>query len=347
MSRLASGKNQKGFHLFVIVLVILVLAVAGLAAWRVASNNSKNEDGKTSTDQLATASSSSDKINKIDASKLGFDQKAAASDPIGDKNGPYYHDVNTATSTDGLRYSNGATQILNHASVPDAIKLPSGQLVVYAVDGAARSSSGILMAVSDDNGKTWKAGSMRFDASRKGGVADPQITMTDDGKLRLYYVVFPGGPDTPPGQPNTGVNKVHSALSSDGINFTQEQGTRFEYAQITDPDIIKIGNTWFMYAAQGPTQIYATSNDGSSFTYQGTARQRGSVSKTIALPGGGYRQFYCLDGISSAITTDGINWTDEGINLTPPADKIICDPSPVQVDASNWLMIYKVAAMPR
>lgn len=342
-----AGKSQNGFHLVVIVLVILVLAVAGLAAWRVTSNNSKNDDGKTSTNQLATANSSSDKINKIDASKLGFDQKAAASDPIGDKNGPYYHDVNTATSTDGLRYSNGATQILNHASVPDAIKLPSGQLVIYAVDGAARSSSGILMAVSDDNGKTWKAGSMRFDASRKGGVADPQITMTDDGKLRLYYVVFPGGPDTPPGQPNTGVNKVHSALSSDGINFTEEEGVRFEYSQITDADVIKIGQTWFLYAAQGPKQIYATSVDGNNFSYKGVARERGSVSKTVSIDGGKYRQIYCVsENISSSTTSDGINWIDEGVNLAAPAGKTVCDPSPVQLDDGTWLLTYKVAAMP-
>ncbi|MBI2588596.1 exo-alpha-sialidase [Candidatus Saccharibacteria bacterium] len=335
-----ANKNQNGFHLVAIVLVILVLGVAGIAAWRVFKNSSKNQP--SAVEQLALTPDRSGKINQIDIAKLDFDQKAAVADPIGDKNGPFYHDVHTASSPDGVRFSGGATQILNHASVPDAMKLPSGQIVIYAVDGAARSKSGILVAVSSDQGKTWTAGSMQLTSSRVGGVADPQITLTDSGKLRLFYIAFPGPPT--PGQPPTSVNRVYSATSSDGINFKEEQGVRFEYGQITDPDVIKIDNRWFMYLAQGPKQIYATSNDGSSFTYQGIARQKGSVSKTVSVGDGKYRQFYCANGISSSTTTDGINWVDESVNLTAAAGKIICDPSPVQLDNNSWLMIYKLAS---
>ncbi|MBI2592447.1 hypothetical protein HYW36_03145 [Candidatus Saccharibacteria bacterium] len=334
-----ASKNQSGFHLVAIVLVILVLSIAGVTAWRVFKGNSKNQP--TTANQTASTAGTSGKINQIDTAKLDFDQKTAATDPIGDKNGPFYHDVHTASSTDGVSFSGGATQILNHASVPDAIKLPSGQLVIYAVDGAQRSKSGILVAASNDQGKTWSAGSMQLSSSRTGGVADPQVTLSDSGQLRLFYIAFSGPPI--PGQPPTSVNKVYSATSSDGINFTEEQGVRFEYGQITDPDIIKIGGAWFMYAAQGARQIYATSKDGSSFSYKGITRQKGSVSKTVALPSGGYRQFYCANGISSSTTTDGINWVDEGVNLTAAAGKIICDPSPVQLDDNSWLMIYKLA----
>lgn len=335
------NNNQSGFHLTAIILIILVFSVTGLVTWRVL--NKKNDDKKTENISQSSASSSR-KINGIDIGKLAFDQKTATSDPIGDPNGPFYHNVHTAASNDGLRYSGGATQILNHASVPDATLLPSGQIVIYAVDGAARSKSGVMVAASDDQGKTWSAGSMQLNSSRQGGVADPQVILTDSGQLRLYYIVFSGPPA--PGQPPTGVNKVYSATSSDGINFTEEPGVRFEYAQITDPDVIKINDLWFMYAAQGQKQIYATSPDGLSFGYKGITRERGSVSKTVPIGDDKYRQFYCVGGISSSSTSNGISWTDEGVNLSAPAGKIICDPSPIQLEPSSWLMIYKVASAP-
>lgn len=331
------SKNQTGFHLVAIVLVILVLSVAGVAAWRVFKTSSKNQP---TTNQSAATAGAAGKISQVNTAKLAFDQKAAVTDPIGDKNGPFYHNVHTAASVDGLRFSGGATQILNHASVPDAIKLPSGQLVIYAVDGAARSKSGVLVAVSGDQGKTWSAGSMQLSSSRTGSVADPQITLSDTGQLRLYYVVFPAPPTA--GQPPTSVNKVYSATSNDGINFSEESGVRFEYGQITDPDVIKIGSLWFLYAAQGPRQIYATSDDGTSFSYKGITRQNGAISKTVALSNGGFRQFYCAKGISSSTTTDGLTWVDEGVNLPAPAGQSICDPSPLQLDDNSWLMVYKL-----
>lgn len=332
-------KDQSGFHLTAIALASLVLVVAGLTAWRVVSKNDKSQTPTTISQ--TTAGQTTSKIDKIDAAKLKFDQAAATTDPIGDRNGPFYHGVYTATSTDGVHFNATGDKVAEHASVPDVIKLPSKQLVFYAVDGAKRSGSGILMGVSSDSGKSWKLGSLRL-SGVSGGIADPQITMTDSGQLRLYYLVFPGPPA--PGQPPTSTNTVDSATSTDGINFTKESGDRFEYAQITDPDVIKIGSTWFMYAAQGQTQVYATATDGLSFSYKGVIRTNGSVSKTVSAGSGTYRQFYCAQGITSEASTDGITWQNPTPSLSSPAGKIICDPSPVQIDANSWLMVYKVAS---
>ena len=325
---------------FAIPLAVVVAVVIGLAGWRVFSTHSPSGSSVMTLSNSSTQFPAvAGKIDKIDTSKLKFDQAAMKNDPLGDPNGPFYHSVYTATSTNGQQFTPTGNKIADHTSVPDVIKLPSGQLVFYAVDGAQSSKSGVLLGVSDDNGKTWKLGSMQLNVG-KGGVADPQITMTDSGQLRLYYTIFSGPPVS--GQPAATVNKIDSAISTDGINFTQEPGDRFEYAQITDPDVIKIGATWFMYVAQGPTLLYATSTAGNgSFSYQGVTRQRGSVSKTVALGGGKYRQFYCLNGISSSVTSDGINWTDEGLSLVAPAGKIICDPSPAQIGPNSWLMVYK------
>ena len=337
--------NTQGFHLVAVLLALVVVAVIGLAGWKVFSNNKSDTSSTVPSSSAQNSASTTGKISKIDTSKLSLDQSAATNDPIGDPSGPFYHDVYTASSTDGAHFNSTGNKIAEHASVPDIIKLPSGQLVVYAVDGGGRSTSGVLMTVSDDNGKTWKTGSAQVSKSRSGQAgADPQAVMTDNGQLRLYYVVFPNKPA--PGQPpgTDSVNKVYSAVSSDGIHFTEEHGVRFEYAQITDPDIIKIGSTWFMYIAQGQKQIYATATDGLSFSYRGLVRNSGSVSKTVSAGGGTYRQFYCAQGITSEVSTDGITWQNPTPSLPSPAGKIICDPSPVQLSANDWLMVYKLAS---
>ncbi|HUY85300.1 MAG TPA: exo-alpha-sialidase [Candidatus Dormibacteraeota bacterium] len=341
-------KNQKGFaHLGLILLVVIVLAAIGFVGWRVLNKNKSAGSPKTTTSSsTARPKVSSVKVNKIDTSQLAFDQAGAPTDPIGDRRGPFYHDVYTATSTDGIHFTSTNNKIAEHASVPDAIKLSSGQLVFYAVDGAQRSSSGALMGVSDDGGKTWKLGSLQLSGGGQGGMADPQVVMADNGQLRIYYTTFPGGPPAP-GQPpgGSGPNIIDSAVSSDGIHFTKEPGDRIARDQITDPDIVKIGNTWFMYLAQGPEQIYATSPAGNgSFTYQGVIRSGGSVSKTLAVGSGQYRQFYCNQNeIQSQTSTDGINWSGTATSLTNSGSGMICDPSPVQLGPSSWLMVYKLA----
>src|SRR3989344_1732507 len=98
-----NSKKQSGFHLVAIVLVILVLGVAGAAAWRVFKNGSKSQP--TTANQSTSTAGTSGKISQIDTTKLTFDQEAAATDPIGDRNGPFYHDVFTATSTDGVHFN--------------------------------------------------------------------------------------------------------------------------------------------------------------------------------------------------------------------------------------------------
>ena len=277
----------------------------------------------------------------ITLENLDFNNPPANQNPLKDNNGPYFHDVYTATSSDGLNFSN-PTKILSSASVPDAVRLASGRIFIYAVDGANRSLSGLMVATSTDNGSTWKTGSLNIISSRgKMNIGvDPQVVLLDDGKLRLYYMVGLGTNDNDPNQKHD----IYSAISSDGLNFTEEDGVRFSYAQMTDPDVVKIGSTWFMYISQGPKNIAATSTDGLTFTFKQIVRERGSVSKTVAVDSKTFRQFYCgTGGIASDTTTDGLTFkVDSSLRLAAPEGKMLCDPSPVKTD-SGWLLIYKVA----
>ncbi|MBU6142180.1 exo-alpha-sialidase [Patescibacteria group bacterium] len=344
-------RSRNGFLSGSILAAILVgVILVGGGIYFIAHRSSApvtSQANSSASQTTQTTAPTNTAVERIDTAQLAFESPAAAGDPIGDTNGPFYHSVWTAFSADGIHFTPMNIQIANHASVPDMITLPSGQLVFYAVDGAMRSRSGALVGVSNDQGSTWKLGSLELSGASN-GMADPQVTLAANGQIRIYYTAFSGPPT--PGQPPAGNNKIDSAVSSDGIHFTKEAGDRFTYSQITDPDIVKIGNTWFLYASRGPQLIYATSSDGLSFTYRGVIRDSGSVSKTVPEGNGTYRQFYCNQGaIWSESSTNGISWTAPVVSLPASAGNaggksgFICDPSVSRLTPEGWFMVYKVA----
>src|SRR3989344_2674677 len=263
---------------------------------------------------------------------LKFDFTASQQDPFNDPNGPFYHQVFLASSPDGLNFTKEDDVLFDKASVPDIIRLPNGRIFAYMVDGAKRSKSGILVALSDDDGKSWDLGSLQIKSKSGFAGTDPEAILLNDGTIRLFYIVFGAK------------NKVLSAASTDGVNFNQDEGIRFEYPKITDPDISIINDKWFMYLSQGPKLIAATSDDGLTFKLKNTVREIGSVSNTVYVDVDFWRQFYCFEGkIKSAKTKDGLTFQDEpGFMLEPQSGKTICDPAPVHLGGS-WLMLYKVS----
>src|SRR3989344_9516959 len=166
----------------------------------------------------------------------------------------------------------------------------------------------------------------------------PFIHALKDGKVRLYYCKN---------------GAILSAISSDGLTFTKEQGIRippgtgFE-TQVCDPTIVDLpdGKMRMYYKGAssqnpGPGQsihkIYsAVSSDGLTFQKEGlridseTNGDKGwaSVPDAITLPDGRVRMYYVTasgieHGIGSAISADGLNFVKEaGIrvpNLVDPA----------------------------
>ena len=323
--------NQKG-SLPIIVPIILVLIIFSVAAISFAKNSLKPKPKEPPAPSQIQPQPTSSQIG------LKFDFPPAKADPLDDKKGPFYHQVFMAASPDGLNFTKGDL-LFDQASVPDIIRLPNGRLFVYAVDGARRSKSGFMVALSDDNGKSWDQGSIQLKSKSGFGGADPEVVLLRDGSLRLYYIVGP--------KPKPGVqvkNKVMSAISSDGINFEEEEGVRFEYTQITDPDVVNINGKYFMYLSQDLRLIAVSSDDGLNFKLEKTIRERGSVSNTVYVDVDFYRQFYCLNrNIKSAKTSNGLNFQDEeGFRLESESNQLICDPAPVHLGGS-WLMLYKVA----
>lgn len=283
--------------------------------------------------------------------KLQFDQPGRTADPFSDQNGPFYHQILKATSADGLNFTKIDGVVFDKASVPDIIRLESGRLIIYSVDGAGRSKSGLMVAISDDDGKTWQSGSLQLKCERSVcSGADPEAVVLPDAKIRLHYIVFPEHKGPAPG-PNAPLESlanhfVYSATSTDGIDFTEESGVRFEYPGTTDPDVVKIGEKWFMYVAQGPRLVAASSTDGLTYTLEKTIREQGSVSNSVSIENKKWRQFFCDRGIRSATSSDGLTWIDDpGHRLTPAQNQIMCDPAPVNINGS-WQLYYKAAPVP-
>lgn len=328
-------RNQNGFTVIELLIVLVVVVGLGFIGYRVYQNNSK----KTNTAQNTTNTSET-----TGQSTLAFDNEPVSSDPIGDPNGPFYHDLYLATSADGLTFAKRGEALIKHASVPDIIKLSDGRIAMYAVDAARRSTSGLLVGISKDDGKTWQFGSVRFTNAQPGSSgADPEVVLTDDGKIRLYIISFGGSAQNGRSDPGT-ENQVKSAVSEDGINFTLDGGVNISFKQITDPDVVKIGDKWFAYLSQGPKNIaFSAADPTKAFMLEKTVRDNGSVSNTVSIGNGVLRQYFCSSGfIKSATTRDGLSFTDDpGNRLEPSGGTNICDPAPLKV-SSGWIMVYKV-----
>lgn len=344
----SQGGSKKAFPWIIIIIIVFVIVVVGLfVAKKLTKPLPMPDPGKDFT--LKQEKETAD-LKTLE--NLSFDQTAEATDPFNDQNGPFFHKVYKATSKDGIAFTKTGELIADKSSVPDVVKMADGKLFVYAVDGAKRSTQGLMVSVSVDNGKTWKSGSFSIEATSSEAFvpADPQAVLLEDGSIRLFFVAFPTkkpaldstGKPIPSGEKY----KIKSAVSTDGLNFKEEEGVRYESTDIlTDPDVVKIGEKWFMYLAKGSEQIAASSSDGLTFKLEKTVRMDGAISKTVKADDGSYRQFYCKNGISSSKTTDGLSFSDEKVALADSPGEIICDPSPVKV-GSEWLLFYKAAPVP-
>jgi hypothetical protein len=253
-----------------------------------------------------------------------------------DLNGPYYHQIYLARSADGLAWEMDNVMIRDHTSVPEIARW-NDTLWIYAVDGVQH---GLIVLRQGDDDLWWEsrveiAG---FDAAN---AVDPNVITLPDGSLRLYFFGFQT-PGASPGE-NRGPATIYSAVSSDGVHFTLEEGARFQSDTIiTDPDVVQAADgTWWLFVSQGMDLIIARSADGLAFEAVG-ASHNGGVSGTVRLDDGTLRQYVCSPqgGIISQTSADGATWTVESGTRIPGR---VCDPSLIREADGSWLMVYKLS----
>ncbi|NJD11394.1 MAG: hypothetical protein FIB01_13470 [Gemmatimonadetes bacterium] len=242
--------------------------------------------------------------------------------PVNDPSGPYYHQVVVARTADGITIHD-PKQVLEHASVPDAVRLADGRVLVYYVNGA-RGAVWVAELTADTARVPQPI--VVGDVIEPGGIVDPDAFLLPDGSVRLYYLNGFG----PPG---SGAERaICAADSRDGVHFAAGrvalpmQSTEL----LTDPSVVRLGDgSWRMASSLGQRSILARSADGLSFTRTGSF-ENGGVPELGLAPAGRLRIYVCAQGIVSWLSGDGgQSWSREA-TVVPPntlGKRILCDPS--------------------
>lgn len=234
-------------------------------------------------------------------------------------------------------------------NVPSVYPLEAGGYRLYFC-----GQGGILSAFSADG----------LDFQLEPGVrvprgCDPSLVRLDDGRYRMYYKI-PFGQ----GGPGQSIHKAYSAISADGMQFTDE-GLRLESEGTIDrgwvsvPEVIRtFDGRWRMYyvsARDGIANVIASaiSTDGLLFEREEGIRVEGLVDPAVVkLPNGQYWLFG-MAGLGapgtvmtmrSATSADGLRfYWDEGARLQaggPDDARGLFDPSVVALPDGRYRMYY-------
>lgn len=254
--------------------------------------------------------------------------------------GPYRDQISYATSADLLHWTASGVILVEHTSVPDAI-VKDGVIWAYFVDVTQEGKPeqiGVLR--SADLGQTW---SEKVFIEIIGGCnvvpVDPSPFLLPDGRIRLYFPDF--GPQR---SGNKGDQiQIRSAISSDGLQFTMEDGIRFErVGGQFDPSVVLVDGVYHMYVGtkDGQQVISATSTDGLTFTEEGVAYSGSAVPEVYY---DGTRYILYTAGIEMASSTDGKTFTKLPNRFSAPGG-MTADPGVVQLGDGQYLMVYKTQA---
>ncbi|MFA7253117.1 MAG: exo-alpha-sialidase [Patescibacteria group bacterium] len=323
--------SKKPVWLFVVIGLIIIVGVGILTYSLGKAKPAKNSDDsiiktENETKDLPAATS-------VDDSPYNWSTM---------DQGPYNDKISYATSTDLLNWKDSGKILATHASVPDLV-MKDGTIFAYFVDvstdGVAEQTG---MVKSTDGGITWSERQIiNIEGIGDKAVADPAPILLSDGRIRLFYFDIKENRIRKQKGPST--NKIYSAISSDGVNFTQEDGVRFEYEMVFDPDVIKISdNLWRMYVGDGEGQkvLSATSTDGLTFTYEGIAFSGGAIPNVIFENN---RYYLFTVGIEISTSPDGKIFTKAPNRFD--SGKLTADPGVIKIAEGKYLMVYKTSEM--
>lgn len=249
--------------------------------------------------------------------------RTVAGGPVRDPNGPYYHRVAVGTLDDG-DVLKSYSHVLEHASVPDGVRLPDGRLRVYYVNG----EDGALWAADlTDTGAVPVGPLVVNTITRPAGIVDPDASIVN-GRVRLAYMAFVGGQ-----------RAMCLADSTDGLSFrVVGQALRPASGEtLTDPSIVPLADgRWLMAMSLGNQSVLARSDDGYVFT-AGERLTFGGVPELARLDDGRLALYVCGRGIRRYVSADeGGQWTFDTTTVDIPG--LVCDPSHV---AGTRVFVFK------
>ena len=252
--------------------------------------------------------------------------------------GPNCHLIHLAMSADdGKSYNHIKKKLMESASVPDVVKF-KGKKLVYYVNGDFDKHS-IHVAELTNNGKAVKElGPIRLNGQIIKDAVDPDIIVTKDGKLRLFYYV---GLFTKP-VTNPKPNKFYSAVSSDGFNFSIE-GIVATLDNATDPSVTILENgTYLMAIAKNKEfkiQLFH-SNDGYKFQKLNII-QGGIPELSLNSEGKPILLFQDKGGfVLESSDNNGKTWKTVKQSVLSGMPKGSASPSLLRVSKNEILMLY-------
>jgi hypothetical protein len=170
-------------------------------------------------------------------------------------------------------------------------------------------------------------------------------TTTTTQRIRLYYTL--------PSPPNYTAQQFWSAVSSDGINFSTEVGTRLADSYLSDPDVIKLGaNNWSMFYSKAlstdpliNTHLYRASARDPNATFEADASfsdlNLGSVSSSIMIGSTPYL-YLVYNGVIRITTYSAA--TDSLSFVAVATSGGASEPTVIRLTDGTYKMYYKVSS---
>jgi hypothetical protein len=247
---------------------------------------------------------------------------------------PYWKQLRTATSSDGIHWDRVPGTLARHASSPQLVRV-DGQLRVYFAD------NGLSIAwIPFEGGDT---AAVEVEGQEPGILVDPCLLALDDGALRLFYVYYPGLAD--PGL--LADVQVRSATATSDGAFAADPGVRVRGPWV-DPDVVALpGGGARMYLTRDTRQVQsARSRDGLDFAIEpGLRFEGGGVTSTIAVDDAWWMYHHEAGSLALARSPDGLDFElvrrlpTDGLSDQP---EMLESPSVLR-DGERWLMVYATA----
>lgn len=271
------------------------------------------------------------------------------------QNGPWNNDVIVYQAKDDGTVTRLAE--FERAGVPTLNRMPDGRLIAahqHFPENDPASFDKVAIHFSSDEGKTWTPAAVMQLSGLPEGMRfpfDPTLVMLPDGRVRMYFTSLRGR------QFDEDLPRIHSAVSTGGVEYNYEPGVRFSIKgrSVIDCAVVLHQGVYHLFSPDngkqpepgqrpnnGPqmqptdgTGYHATSSDGLSFTrvedvfmdgnrrWLGNAQSDGS---TITFFGTG-------GGVFTATSSDGANW-----RLTRRAAVMGADPGAVAAKEGGWII---------